>query len=102
MANPNISSIMQADGTLKCGRCGGTQFNARHSTTRKLMVGVGTLIGSANEVHCLACGAKYARRLDGPESVDAKRGPAFDEVTRAWQAFIEEDWEGTSACGQGS
>jgi hypothetical protein len=25
------------------------------------MVGVGTLVASANEIHCLACGAKYTR-----------------------------------------
>lgn len=86
MAYPSISSIMQRDGSLRCARCGGTQFHARHSAGRKLMVGVGTLLASANEVHCLACGAKYSRKVDQPSAhpfaLPSSSGAAFRKSKR--------------------
>jgi hypothetical protein len=59
---------MQPDGSLRCSRCGGTQFVTRHSAGRKLAVGVAVLLASANEVHCVACGAKYSRRVTEQEA----------------------------------
>ena len=63
VANPSVKSIIQPDGSLRCSNCGGTQFETRHSTGRKVAVGVATLLASANEVHCVACGARYSREL---------------------------------------
>jgi hypothetical protein len=57
---PSVRSNMQPDGSLKCAKCGGTQFEAKRSTGRKVMWGVASLAGTANEVHCM-CGAKYVR-----------------------------------------
>lgn len=59
------SSIMQPDGTLRC-RCGGTQFKPQRSTGRKVALGVASLLGSTNEVRCLACGTKYRVRVGLP------------------------------------
>jgi len=67
VAYPSISSIMQKDGSLRCARCCGTQFEARHSAGRKLTFGIATLLASADEVHCLACAAKYSRRVEPPK-----------------------------------
>ena len=53
------SQILGGDGLLHCAQCGGTQFGAHRSFGRKAAVGVLSLLGSTNEVHCLACGAKY-------------------------------------------
>jgi hypothetical protein len=58
LAKDSIQSIMQADGTMKCSNCGGTQFEAKRSTGRKVMFGFASLLGSANEVHCIVCGKK--------------------------------------------
>jgi len=58
----SAQSIMQPDGSLRCVRCGGTQFEARRSTGMKLGWGAASLLASPNEVHCVACGAKYPRR----------------------------------------
>jgi hypothetical protein len=58
----SAKSIMQPDGSLKCPRCGGTQFETGRSTGMKIGWGAASLLGSPNEVHCIACGAKYKRR----------------------------------------
>jgi len=52
---------IQPDGTLKCPSCGSTQFETKRSTGRKVMWGVGALLGSASEVQCVACGRRYKR-----------------------------------------
>jgi hypothetical protein len=92
MAKPTIKSIMQPDGSLKCSRCGGTQFVTRHSAGRKLAVGVAVLVASANEVHCVACGAKYARRWSETEagsSTDPQRQAIFENAL----TFKNEGWK---------
>ena len=61
MAKDTVRSIMQPDGTMKCSQCGGVQFETKRSMGRKVMFGAASLLGSANEVHCVACGAKYKR-----------------------------------------
>jgi DNA-directed RNA polymerase subunit RPC12/RpoP len=58
----SIQSIMQPDGSLRCARCGGTQFEAKRSTGMKVAFGLASLLASANEVQCVACGTKYLRR----------------------------------------
>jgi hypothetical protein len=54
-----------ADGTLKCPRCGGTQFTAKRSNTGKAVgfatLGVGGLIAPKSQVKCVACGLKFKR-----------------------------------------
>jgi hypothetical protein len=55
------SQLVQPDGTLRCARCGSTQFTTKRSTGRKVMFGVGALLGSANQVQCVACGTTYKR-----------------------------------------
>ena len=56
---PATFQIMQPDGSLRCV-CGGTQFNPQRSAGRKVAFGFASLLGSTNEVKCLACGRKYA------------------------------------------
>ena len=51
-ARDQLDSTVQPDGSLRCRRCGATQLVPRHSTARKLAVGVGALPGQPNEVHC--------------------------------------------------
>lgn len=57
-----IATIMQPDGTMKCTQCGGVNFEAKRSTGRKLAFGALSLLGSTNELRCLACGKKYTRK----------------------------------------
>ena len=61
-ASPSAPSIIQADGSLRCPKCGGTQFGARRSTAMKVGFGIGSLLATPNQVQCVACGAKYKRR----------------------------------------
>jgi hypothetical protein len=58
----SASELVQPDGSIKCAKCGSTQFTTKRSTARKVMFGVGSLLASANEVQCVACGTKYDRR----------------------------------------
>jgi hypothetical protein len=52
-----------AEGTLICPRCGGTQFTAKRSNTGKTIgfatLGVGGLIAPKSQVKCVACGLKF-------------------------------------------
>jgi len=58
----SASELVQPDGSIKCAKCGSTQFTTKRSTGRKVIFGVASLLGSANEVQCVACGTKYDRR----------------------------------------
>ena len=54
-------SALQPDGTLKCSRCGGTQFVARHSRRQKIAWESERPPLQPNEDHCVACGSTYPR-----------------------------------------
>jgi hypothetical protein len=60
-ATNTARELVQPDGSLRCARCGSTQFETKISTRRKLMFGVGSVLGSGNEIKCFACGARYKR-----------------------------------------
>jgi hypothetical protein len=55
---PTTASIMQPDGTLRC-TCGSSTFHAQRSVGRKVAFGFASLLGSTNEMRCLACGRIY-------------------------------------------
>jgi hypothetical protein len=53
--------LVQPDGKLMCPVCGSSQFETKISTGRKLMFGVASVLGSADQIQCFACGTKYER-----------------------------------------
>jgi len=53
--------LVQPDGTLRCAVCGSSQFETKISTERKVLFGVAALLGSGDQIQCVACGTKYER-----------------------------------------
>jgi ribosomal protein S27AE len=55
----------RSSGQLACPKCGGTQFHARRSNTKRLIgaatVGAASLLTSRSQVQCVTCGAKFKR-----------------------------------------
>jgi DNA-directed RNA polymerase subunit RPC12/RpoP len=53
------------DGTLRCPKCGGTNFTAKRSTKAKILggvtVGVGALLAPKSRVRCVTCGETFKR-----------------------------------------
>jgi hypothetical protein len=56
------TELVQPDGSIRCAKCGSTQFETKISVARKLTVGVASVLGSGNEIQCYACGTKYKRQ----------------------------------------
>lgn len=53
------------DGTLRCPKCGGTQFEPKRSFTGKAIgvatVGVGAVLAPKSRVRCVTCGKEFKR-----------------------------------------
>jgi DNA-directed RNA polymerase subunit RPC12/RpoP len=52
-------SLLQPDGSMRCPRCGSTQFHAQRSAGRKVAFGFASLLASTNQLRCMGCGQKY-------------------------------------------
>ena len=52
-------------GTIKCPKCGGTQFEAKRSFRGKAIgvvtVGVGAVLAPKSRARCITCGAEFKR-----------------------------------------
>jgi hypothetical protein len=59
------ASVHDTTGVPHCPKCGGTQFKARRSNTKRFVgaatIGVGTVLTSRSQVQCVTCGAKFRR-----------------------------------------
>jgi DNA-directed RNA polymerase subunit RPC12/RpoP len=59
-----VSKAASTDDGLRCPKCGGQQFKARRSNSRRLaLVPVAVLmpLTSKNQVQCVTCGQKFRR-----------------------------------------
>lgn len=50
----------QQDGSLRCIKCGSSQFQPVRSTGRKVGLGLLSLATQPNELRCIACGSRYS------------------------------------------